>query len=133
MPAHAVVDQRVAAQQREQQHALEHAGEGLGQAQARLRELAADVFRAEVGLHLDDGELERAATPARRLADLEPLDGCAQRLAIEVSLRRGRRTEAVRRFNSYRGRLQRSFAIEPDFKLADLERAAAIAADVPQP
>jgi hypothetical protein len=42
----AVVDQRVAGQQREQQQALEHAGQRLGQAQARLRQFAADVEHA---------------------------------------------------------------------------------------
>ena len=41
-----VGDQRVAGQQREQQQALEHAGERLGQPQARLRQLAADVEHA---------------------------------------------------------------------------------------
>jgi hypothetical protein len=53
-PAHAVVDQRVAGQQREQQQALEHAGQRLGQAQARLRQLAADVEHAHQHRREDD-------------------------------------------------------------------------------
>src|SRR4051812_13748887 len=39
----AIDHQRVAGQQREQEQALEHAGQGLGQAQAGLGEFAADV------------------------------------------------------------------------------------------
>lgn len=89
----------------------------------RLRALAADVLRAEVILRLDGGESEAAAIPARRLADLEPFDSEAQRLLIEVSMRRGRRTEAARRFESYRGRLQRSFGAEPEFDLRQLKPA----------
>src|SRR5574343_1083819 len=52
--ARAVVDQRVAGQQREPQQALEHAGQRLGQAQARLRQFAADVEHAHQHRRKDD-------------------------------------------------------------------------------
>ena len=41
---------------------------------------------------------------------------------------RGKRSEAVRRFELYRGRMRRSFGLEPDFDLEELERAATLAA-----
>src|SRR6218665_3601271 len=44
--AQAVMDEGVASQQAEQQQALEPPGDGLGQAQARLRQLAADIEHA---------------------------------------------------------------------------------------
>src|SRR5881296_569305 len=46
LPAHAVMNQGVAGEQREQQQPLEHAGQRLRQPEARLRELAADLEHA---------------------------------------------------------------------------------------
>src|SRR5690606_6241803 len=56
-PAQALVDQDIAGQQREQQDALEDAGDGAGHAQARLGQLAADVEQGhdEAGEHDTDG------------------------------------------------------------------------------
>ena len=87
----------------------------------RLQDLAAKALRALVELSLMDDQLEAAARHARRLADLEPFDNDAQRRHIEVSLRRGRRTEAVRRYKLFKQRLAKDFDAEPDFTLADLE------------
>lgn len=89
----------------------------------RLRELAGRALRALCELRLAADDLQAAARDARRLADLEPYDNDAQRLHIELSLRRGRRTEAVRRFKSFRQRLARDFDTEPDFTLAELRSA----------
>ena len=50
----------------------------------------------------------------------EMADNDAQRRHIELSLRRGRRTEAVRRYKLFQQRLQRNFDVEPDFTLAEL-------------
>lgn len=96
------------------------------QERERLRDLAVRVLRAQAQYHLDNDQLDAAVAPARRLADLEPYDGEAQRLFIEISLRRGQRSEAVRRFDFYRGRIQRSFGVEPDFDLRELSRCCAI-------
>jgi DNA-binding SARP family transcriptional activator len=92
----------------------------------RLRDLAARVLRAEVEQLLDAEQMEAAALPARRLADLEPYDGEAQKLFIEVSLRRGRRSEAVRRFDFYRNRMRRAFDQEPDFDLREFDHLTAL-------
>ncbi len=74
-PAHAVVDQRVACEQREQQQTLEHAGQRLRQPEPRLRELAADVEHAHQQRREDDahrvqppdeGDDDRGEAVARR-------------------------------------------------------------------
>lgn len=87
----------------------------------RLRELAGRALRALVELRLagDDG-LDLVARHARRLADLEPFDSSAQRLHIELCIRQGRRSEAVRRYNLHRRKMISSFGSEPDFRLSEL-------------
>jgi DNA-binding SARP family transcriptional activator len=87
----------------------------------RLRELATSVLKAQIAIATGREDVDGAAAPARRLAELEPYDLEAQRLAIEVSLRRGRRGEALRRYEHLRRRLQRVFGAEPDFDLRELE------------
>jgi hypothetical protein len=39
---------------------------------------------------------------------------------IALHIKRGRRTEAMRRYSELRKRLHREFGEEPDFQLADL-------------
>ncbi len=91
----------------------------------RLRELAGRALSALVELLLADDELELAARQSRRLAEMEPYDTDVQRRYIELCLRRGKRTEAMRRFELFRKRLAREFGDEPDFDLGDLSRAKA--------
>jgi DNA-binding SARP family transcriptional activator len=86
----------------------------------RLRELAIRTLGALLELRLADGDVNAAARYARHLADMEPYDSDAQRRHIELSLRRGRRSEAARRYNLFRRRLMRDFNQEPDFELAEL-------------
>ena len=86
----------------------------------RFQELAGRALRALIELRLAVDDLEGAARHARRLADTEPYDNDAQRRHIELSLRRGRRTEAVRRYKLFQQRLHRNFDVEPDFTLAEL-------------
>jgi len=73
----------------------------------------ADIDRAA-------GDLEAAYHHLRRLAELEPLDTHVQRELLEVCLRRGRRTEAARRYSALRVRTMRELGQEPGFSLADL-------------
>jgi LuxR family maltose regulon positive regulatory protein len=91
----------------------------------RLRELAGRALRAALELRLArDERCEIAARHARRLADMEPYDSDAQRRHIEICIRRGRKSEAVRRYDLYRRRLASEFAQEPAFALAELEGSA---------
>jgi len=48
---------------------------------------------------------------------MAPFDADAQRLVIEVCLRRGRHSEAHRRYSVYRKKLAASFGSEPGFDL----------------
>ena len=62
-------------------------------------------------------------------AETEPFDADAQRLAIEVCLRRGRHSEAHRRYSVYRKKLAASFGSEPSWNLRDVE--SGLAATIP--
>jgi DNA-binding SARP family transcriptional activator len=86
----------------------------------RLRELASRVLRVLAGLDRGSGDLDAAYRHLRRLAELEPLDTDVQRELLEVCLRRGRRTEAARRYHALRVRTMRELGQEPGFSLADL-------------
>ena len=90
----------------------------------RLRELAGRALRAQVSIQVQMENLEVAADHARRLADMEPFDTDVQKLFIDLCLKRGRRSEAFRRYAVLRKRLLTSFEQEPDFDLADLAHPA---------
>jgi len=91
----------------------------------RLRALAGRVLRALAGLHLRAGELDAASDHLQRLADLEPLDVDAQRQMLTLLLRRGRRSEAARRYEVVCRRFRRALGEEPSFELAELARPVA--------
>jgi DNA-binding SARP family transcriptional activator len=84
----------------------------------RLRELAGRVLRAQVAIKVRCGELEQAAADSRRLAEMDPFDSDVQRLLIEICLRRGRRSEAIRRFALYEKKMRDAFDERPEFDLA---------------
>jgi DNA-binding SARP family transcriptional activator len=86
----------------------------------RLHHLVARALAALVELRLATGELGSAADYSRRLADLEPLDTDVQRQFIEICLKQGRRSDALRRYDVLRKRTLREFGTEPDFTLSDL-------------
>jgi DNA-binding SARP family transcriptional activator len=92
---------------------------------ARLRGVAGRVLRALAGLQLRAGELDAASDHLQRLAELEPLDLDAQRQLLTLLLRRGRRSEAARRYEVVCRRFRRAFGEEPGFELAELARPAA--------
>lgn len=93
--------------------------------QERLRGLAALVMRSQARIDIELGRLEAAAQHIRRLADLEPFDKDVHQLMIEVCLRRGRRSEAHRRYARFKRRMDEEFGCEPGFNLGDIERQVA--------
>ena len=88
----------------------------------RLHELACRALRAQARIAVELDRLEAASDYARRLAELEPFDSDSQRLLIEICLRRGRHSEAHRRYSLFRKKLAQSFGREPDFELIDVEQ-----------
>ncbi len=89
----------------------------------RLRSLAGRVLRALAGIRVRAGELDAASELLGRLAELEPLDIEAQRQLLTLLLRRGRRSEAARRYEVVARRFRRAFGEEPGFELSELARS----------
>jgi len=85
-----------------------------------LRGLAGRALRACGQLALRVGRTDDAAAHFQRLAALEPFDTDIQQQLIEVFLRRGRRSEAMRHYSALRLRMLRAFGDEPDFDLSDI-------------
>jgi DNA-binding SARP family transcriptional activator len=86
----------------------------------RLRSLAAEALRTLAWLHMADGQLDSAAANLMRLAEMEPFDVDVQRLLLLLAIRRGRHSEAKRRYAMLRVRMRRDFGQDLDFTLADL-------------
>jgi DNA-binding SARP family transcriptional activator len=86
----------------------------------RLRDLAAQVLRGLADLKRAAGDDDAAADHLQRLVELEPLDLQAQRELLGMMLKRGRHSEALRRYELVRRRYKRTFGAEPSFTLADL-------------
>jgi DNA-binding SARP family transcriptional activator len=91
----------------------------------RLRDLATGALHALAGMDAADGDLDAAYLHLRRLAELEPLDIHVQRDLLTVLLRRGRRSEASRRYDALWRRTMRELGQEPGFRLTDLADAVA--------
>lgn len=86
----------------------------------RLRDLAARALHSLARLDEEADDLEAAHLHLRRLAELEPLDIHVQRDLLAVCLRRGRRTEARRRYDALWRRSMRELGHDPGFRLEDL-------------
>jgi DNA-binding SARP family transcriptional activator len=86
----------------------------------RLRSLATQVLRALAQVKLAAGDLGEANARLERLADLDPLDLATQRDLISVMLKRGRHSDAARRYELVRHRYRRAFGQDPGFRLAEL-------------
>lgn len=67
------------------------------------------------------GNYARAAAHLSRLAKLQPFDVEVHREVIAMCLRRGRKSEALRRYSTLRARMQRQFDEELDFTIAELQ------------
>jgi DNA-binding SARP family transcriptional activator len=91
-----------------------------------LRSLAGKNLAALAQLSLSAGRLCSAADHLHRLAQLEPFDSHVHQMLIEVCLRRGRRTEALRHYHALRARLHRAFGEQPDFDLTSLAAGLAL-------
>lgn len=131
MRAHAAGEEGVAAERLEESIGM-YRGEFLAEdvyaewafaERDRLRALAGRALRTASEIRERQHDLEVATEHMARLAELEPYDVDVQRRLIGLCLRQGRRSEAMRRYNALRTRLQRDFGEQLDFDLADLKRA----------
>ncbi|HYH59922.1 MAG TPA: BTAD domain-containing putative transcriptional regulator [Thermoleophilaceae bacterium] len=91
----------------------------------RLRGLTTQCLRLLATILAKGEDIDGAAAVLEQLAELEPYDAEVHRQLLTAWLRLGRRTEAARRFTSFRMRMLREFGEEPDFELADLTQTAA--------
>lgn len=89
-----------------------------------LRSLAGKGLAALAQIALSSGRLVAAGEHLQRLAELEPFDSHVHQMLIEVCLRRGRRTEALRHYHALRARLHRAFGEQPDFELTSVAARA---------
>ena len=85
-----------------------------------LRALTGKSLAAMAQMAVATGRLVTAADHLQRLARLEPFDSHVHQMLIEVCLRRGRRTEALRHYHALRARLERAFGERPDFELTSV-------------
>ena len=86
----------------------------------RLRALVEKPLRGLAELALRAGDLETAAGHMEQLAELEPFDSEIQRQLLTLWLALGRRSRAVRHFQSFQLRMLRGFGQGPDFHISDL-------------
>jgi DNA-binding SARP family transcriptional activator len=86
----------------------------------RLRNLASRALLAAGQLALDAGDPDAAAVRLERAAELHPLDTGIQRRLIALCLRRERESEAARRYEALRARLDCELGKPVEFELAEL-------------
>jgi DNA-binding SARP family transcriptional activator len=86
----------------------------------RMRGLAAKALRTLATVTLEGGDLPGASSWMEQLANLEPFDNQVQRELLTLWLAQGRRTEAARRYTTFRMRMLKEFGEEPEFGLQDL-------------
>jgi DNA-binding SARP family transcriptional activator len=86
----------------------------------RLHDLACGGLDALADLHMGQGRVEAAGGCLERLASLQPFDEDVHRRLMELDISRGRRSDAVRRYETLRTRIRRTFGHDPNFTPADL-------------
>jgi len=91
----------------------------------RLRGITTQCLRLLATILAKRDDIAGAAAVLEQLAELEPYDAEVHRQLLTAWLRLGRRTEAARRYTSFRMRMLREFGEEPDFELAELTQTAA--------
>jgi DNA-binding SARP family transcriptional activator len=89
----------------------------------RLRAMATDSLRALAQIALEHGDHGAAVKHLDRLAEFEPFDSDIHKELFRVLLVAGRRSEALRRYSTFRARLNKEFGAAPGFALADLHAA----------
>lgn len=89
----------------------------------RLHTIAGEGLRMLAHIRLAEEDLSGALEHVNRLAEMDAFDLDVQRTLIALCLRTGRRSEAVRRYDTLRKRMLSAFGEVPEFELADLADA----------
>lgn len=88
----------------------------------RLHDMACMALRTLADLRLKERMLVAAIRQLERLAAMQPYDEKVHRELMELDIAVGRHSDAMRRYNSLRARLRRTFGNELNFTPADLTR-----------
>lgn len=88
----------------------------------RLQGLAGQACRILAELALREEDLDGAAAYIDRLVEIDYFDPDVQRALLALCIKRGRRSEAVRRYQAMRARIRREFGEEPTFTLSDVSQ-----------
>jgi DNA-binding SARP family transcriptional activator len=86
----------------------------------RLHDLAAEALRTLTDLKRDTGDAQSVIDDLQRLAHLEPFDTAVHAELFRLLILDGRRSEAVRRYQTLRHRMLSTFGEDLDFTLSDL-------------
>jgi DNA-binding SARP family transcriptional activator len=86
----------------------------------RLRDLAARALRILAEIEIRQDDLTGATATLVRLTELEPFDVDVHRELFALLLRRGRRSETLRRYETLRRRMLNTFDERLDFSLSQL-------------
>jgi DNA-binding SARP family transcriptional activator len=97
--------------------------EWLAAERARLRSLACDVLLRLATASREQGNLDNAITAAQRLLSMDPLREDGHRMLIKLYAACGRRSEAVRQFETCREVLHRELGVEPDAETVEVAAA----------
>jgi DNA-binding SARP family transcriptional activator len=96
--------------------------EWLGGERERLRELALEALAKLVRAQRAAGSPQRALSSALRLLALDPLQESAHRTAMRLHVQLGRRTAALRQYQTCLSTLRRELSIEPEEETRRLYR-----------
>jgi len=80
----------------------------------RLRELAVGALEKLLAMDVEAGALDAATETALRLVALDPLRESAHRSLMDLHLRQGRRTAALRQYQRCAESLRRELGVEPE-------------------
>jgi DNA-binding SARP family transcriptional activator len=86
----------------------------------RLHDLVCTGLRTLADIRLESRVIDGAMGCLERLATMQSYDEAVHRELMELDLLRGRRSDAIRRYNALRARTRRMFGHDLDFTLADL-------------
>ncbi len=86
----------------------------------RLRDLVASALRTLAEIETRQADLKAATATLIRLSELEPFDIDVHRELFSLLLRRGRRSETLRRYETLRRRMLSTFDEPLDFSLSQL-------------